>query len=371
MTGMNRSIQKRVISLEPHLVIEKVPKAGPEAEEFLREMAETSGWAVSGFETQDVILRSLEGQFQGVVARGLDQEGLKVFWTEVKRLQQSTRTKDAAPGSEVLWNPEDDLGEGEVLIGIDLARAMGLFDGDLVIAIAPESLLGAVGEAPRTERLRVKKIVATQLSDLDAQLFLYRRGKSMKSWNDSLSRREGIEIRLSDGLKADGIKKSWKEIEGLHYSTWSERNADLFFALKLEKLVIGTFLALAGLVAGSSILTVMVLLLTQKRKDIALLRVLGLSGRETIRIFTRIGMILAGGGVLGGSIFGLLLGFYLEAFPLQVLPEHIYYDSSIPAKVDFLLVFFTLIGAGALTFLGAWIPSRQLANVEPAQALRK
>lgn len=367
MKGMNRSIEKRVLALEPHLVLELGPNAEADARAFVEKIAGQEDLKSSRYESQDVILRSLDGQFQGAVARGLDAQGLRDFWAEVQRLQKR-QNGPIDPSS--LWNPSDELGEGEVLVGIDLARSLGLFDGDLIVAVAPESLLAAAGEAPKTERLRVKKTVATQLADLDANLFLYARDKSLKTWKRSPSRREGLEVRLVDGEKAAAVKKSWGEVPGVRISTWGERNSDLFFALMLEKLVIGTFLALAGLVAGSSILTVMVLLLTQKQRDIALLRVLGLSGRKTILIFTRIGMILAGVGIAGGLVMGLALGIYLEAYPLQILPEHIYYDSSIPAEVDLMLVFFTLIGASVLTFLGAWIPSRQLANVAPTQILR-
>ncbi|MBX3039906.1 MAG: ABC transporter permease [Bdellovibrionaceae bacterium] len=367
MKGMNRSIEKRVLALEPHLVLELEPEASGEAREFVDQTLQREDLKTSRYESQDVILRSLDGQFQGAVARGLDTQGLREFWTEVQRLQ---RRQSGPVDVSLLWNPSDELGDGEVLVGIDLARSLGLFEGDLVVAVAPEGLLAAAGEAPKTERLRVKKVVATQLADLDAGLFLYGRDKSLKTWKRSPSRREGVEVRLTDGTKAAAVKKSWGEFPGLRVSTWGERNSDLFFALMLEKLVIGTFLALSGLVAGSSILTVMVLLLTQKRRDIALLRVLGLSGQKTILIFTRIGMILAGVGIGGGLVVGLLLGVYLEAYPLQVLPEHIYYDSSIPAEVDLLLTLFTLIGASVLTFLGAWIPSRQLANVAPTQILR-
>lgn len=369
MTGMNRSIENRVIALEPHLVLEKTGSAPEEAQAFLSELQAKPELISVPYETQDVILRSLDGQFQGAIARGLEAEGLRDFWLGIQRLQR--RAVLGEDHGLNLWNPDDELQEGEALIGLDLARSLGLFDGDLVVVIAPESLLAAAGEAPKTERLRIKRVVTTELADLDAKLFLYAKGKSLRTWTDSLSRREGLEVRLADGLQASAVKASWGDKPGLQITTWNDRNSDLFFALLLEKLVIGTFLAMAGLVAGSSILTVMVLLLTQKRRDIALLRVLGLSGSQTVAIFSRIGFLLAGLGIVGGALLGLALGIYIEAHPLQVLPAHIYYDSTIPARVDLGLFVMTLLGASALAWMGAWLPSRSLSGLSPSDVLRQ
>ncbi|MBX2986295.1 MAG: ABC transporter permease [Bdellovibrionaceae bacterium] len=374
MKGMNRSIEQRVIALEPHLVAEVSGATSAVAAErnplwdVVREKQPQA--RIAFYESQDVILRSLDGQFQGVVAKGLDPDGLRDFLSEMSRLRREELRKKGRPvPDEPLLDPSEEPGEGEVLVGTDLARSLNLIEGDPVTVIAPESLLLPVDEAPRTERLRVKRVVSTNLADLDAKLFLYARGHALRKLRDSPGRHSGAEIRIPDGMKANAVKKSLGDTPGVIVQTWGERNSDLFFALLMEKIVIGTFLALAGLVAGSSILTVMVLLLMQKRRDIALLRVLGLSNRGSVQLFTRIGLLLGGSGILAGTVLGLIAGSWIETHPLQVLPD-IYYDSEIPAQVDGVLVFFTLCVAFLLAFLGAWLPSRSLASLAPNDVLR-
>lgn len=363
MNGMNVSIKDRLIALEPHAVLQ-IPEAKqasqvlarPEVQELLKDPA----LRVAPFESQDVILRTASGQFRGAVARGLDEDGLRDFLQEVRRLRPAAAD---VPLEEV-------PAEGEVLIGIDLARALDLFEGDHVLVMAPESLLLPAGEAPRTEKLRVKQIIATNLADLDAQLFLYQRGTSLRALATSPARQAGVEVRFPDGGQADAWKKSFGEHAGLRVETWSERNSALFFALKMEKLMIAIFLGLAGLIAGSSILTVMALLLSQKRRDIALLRVIGLSAQDSIFLFTRIGLTLAGTAAFIGAAAGISAGLWIEAHPLNVLPE-IYYDSQIPARFDGVLTLGTFVVAALLCFFGAWVPSRNAAGIEPSRVLRQ
>lgn len=228
----------------------------------------------------------------------------------------------------------------------------------------------AAGEAPKAHRVRIRRIVATQLADLDSGLFLYDREQSMMQFRGSASRREGWEFRWADGTRADRLKAQTGEIPGVRFETWSERNSALFFALRMEKLMIGMFLALAGLIAASSILTVMALLLSQKRRDLALLRVLGLPRLELIRLFTKVGLVLAAVGILSGLTVGTALGLWIEAHPFDVLPD-IYYDSQVPARVELRWILMVLFGAGAVAALGSWIPSRVASSLEPTEVLRQ
>lgn len=368
MNGMNGSIRDRLLALEPHLVL--TAETLKSAEEVAtdpasRAAARDPSAKIAFFESQDVIVRTLSGQFRGVVAKGIDEEGLQDFMNEVRRLM----TKAGVSASDL--PPMEVPGEGEVIVGIDLARSLDLFEGDPLVALAPESLLLPSGETPRIERLRVKRVLATNLSDLDSQLFYYVRGKALRGLARSPARRAGFEVRIPDGNQAAAWREALGETPGFRRETWAERNSALFFALKMERLMIGTFLGLAGLVAGASILTVMALLLSHKRRDIALLRVVGLSSANSVSLFTRMGLTLAGIAVIGGMVAGVAAGLWIEAHPLNVLPGEVYYDSSIPARFDAGLVVWTLLVAAALAFLGAWIPSRSAADIQPSQVLRQ
>lgn len=370
MNGMNASIADRLLALEPHLVLgaKTDPAKTVTDTEWVRAALGPQVTRIMPYELQDVILRSFDGQFRGAQSKGITEEALRDFLNEVRRLSKRKTLEDES----------FEMQDGDIVIGIDLARSLNLFEGDTVLAMPPESLLLPSGEAPRMERLRVRRILSTQLSDLDAKLFLYVRGKAFRSFQGSPSRTVGVEMtlvnaRAADAAKAALLKSIRKDLfaQGiLKAETWSERNSALFFALRMEKLLIGLFLGLAALIAGSSILGVMTLLISQKRRDIALLRVMGLSQKRTVALFMRIGIVLAGGAVVAGAVVGTGVGLWIEAYPLNVLPD-IYYDSEIPAQFDAKLLLFTLLAAAGLVGLGSWFPARTVSDIEPAQVLRQ
>ena len=149
-----------------------------------------------------------------------------------------------------------------------------------------------------------------------------------------------------------------------------QKNSALLFALRLEKLSIGSFLGLAGMVAASSILTVLALLLSQKRRDIAVLRTLGLSARETVKTFTFLGFSLASVGVLGGLVLGLCVSYYIQFNPIRLGTSDIYYDPTLPAQVDLWMVFGVMLVSAAIGIVGSYLPARAASEVNTSEALK-
>jgi len=160
-----------------------------------------------------------------------------------------------------------------------------------------------------------------------------------------------------------------EKVEGVRVQTWKERNSALFFALKIEKFVIGLFLSIAALVAGFSLLSVMGLLLSQKRKEMGLLQAMGLGPLAMRRLLVGIGVSLGAMGLLSGGLIGASLSLYLEHFPLRVLPD-IYYDAEIPASTDWFLIFSTLTIGLILSYLGAWNVGGSIYRQSPSELLR-
>ncbi len=376
MGGMNESIQKRILALEPHLTLTQKTADRVRLAEVLALLSplknDYPGMRSSAFETQDVILRTLDGKFRGAVARGKSKESFEDFIDQLNQLQRQNEFGSAAE----IWNSSDVPGTGEIVMGIDLARSLELLEGEYITVIPPEGLILAPGEAPPFEKVRIKKIISTNLADVDAQFVFYQKGRALNNFTKSASRQTGVEWWLPDGYKADQLKnkilKSLDETQKNNFlvETWQERNGALFYALRLEKLMIGIFLALAGLVAGTSILTVLALLMSQKKRDIALLMTLGMSKVKTSQLFTKMGLCLSGTGVGLGLILGTAISYYIQENPINALPQ-IYYDSRIPAQVDLWVLLGVLIVGGVVAFLGSWVPARTALQIEPSQALRQ
>ncbi|MEK7355491.1 MAG: FtsX-like permease family protein, partial [Bdellovibrionota bacterium] len=248
------------------------------------------------------------------------------------------------------------------------ARSLGIFEGDKITLIAPEALLLPPGEAPPFERALVKSLITTNIADIDAKMIYYGQGKSLAAFRLSPSREIGVEVRMPDPEDFSSLKGEIEAL-GAKSESWVDRNSSLFFALKMEKLAMGVFLSLAALIASFSIVTVLVLLLTQKRKDIGLLMSLGLSPKQTRGLFVRVGLILSMIGIGGGLVLGIVFCLVINSVSIPILPD-VYYDATIPATVEPKFVLGILLVASVIAFLSSWFPARATTRETPSSALR-
>lgn len=365
MNGFNDSIRKRLLAVEPHLVV-KVPKVdtveGLREHTFYKQMKARPEVQTEIFENQDIILRTVDGTFGGAIAKGIEPQTLGYILAEVRRASGGP----TAPNDVAMEKQK--LKAGEVLVGIDLARALGIFEGDKLTIIPPEALLLPPGEAPRFETVVVKGLITTNIEDIDSKVIFFGRGLSLLSLRKSPSHEVGYELRFPNPDRAMAYKAEFAK-RGATAATWADRNSALFYALKVEKLTIGVFLTLSAVIASFSIVTVLVLLLMQKRKDIGVLMGMGLSPRRTRWIFVRVGLMLSSIGIFGGLVVGVVLCLALERYPLPILPADIYYDATIPAKVDPRFIGGIVIAALVIAFFSAYWPARAVTNETPADAL--
>lgn len=363
MNGMNRNIKSRILSLEPHLTT--LATSIKNVDSHLEFLKNTEGSEPLKYQKLDLILRTMDGQFRGAEAIGYTTAGLQAW---EKRLHQ-VKNKNHRRFSDEEETSALDLQKNEVAIGVDLARAIGLLEGDELVLIPPETLLLSSLETPVFQKVIVKKILVTDLVDLDSKLILFNSEVSLKSLSKTLSLKTGYHVWFNSVEKADEVKNELS-VKAISSETWKEKNSDLFFALKMEKLMIGIFLGLAGLIASCSILTVLALLMSQKKRDIAIIKTLGLSQKRTLRLFTKMGLWISGGAVALGSVLGIGISLYIQYNPINILPN-IYYDSSIPAYVDFSFVAFVLLTSILLAFLGSYFPAKATLKIQPAILLRQ
>jgi lipoprotein-releasing system permease protein len=373
MNGFNGSIQRRLLAVEPHLIA-TIPGAhsyqdvqAHPAYVYLQSQKDVQAQI---FESQDIVIRTVDGSYGGGVAKGVEPQALGYIMRETQKAEAQRRS--LRHGEEVMIPPVSDesthLEAGEVLLGIDLAHSLGVFEGDKIVVVSPEALLLPAGEVPPFEKVTVKGLLSTNIPEIDGKAVFYGREKTFTRMVGSPSRQIGIEIRLPD---ANDFAKTKLELEkrGATVSTWIERNSSLFYALRMEKMVMGIFLGLSALIASFSIITVLVLLLTQKRKDIGVLMAMGLSPSATRRAFAQVGLLLSTFGLGGGLILGLIVCYLIQHFPMPILPD-IYYDSTIPAKVDPLLILCIVVAASIIAGLSAWLPARRHTASTPSEALR-
>lgn len=350
MNGFNTTIYKRILSAEPHFVVfDSLQKI--ETYRFIEDgdkLVENDAFLT--FE-QDVILRTVDGVFGGAKAIGLNPEDLK------------NKMRDVYSNKQMLdkYQPKDfDLKDNEIVIGNVLASNLNLFLEEDLVLVSPESLLLPPGEKAAYQKVRVKKIVSTHVDQIDSQVIYYNKNTGLKSLGRTASFSRNFEIKVKDDkaykLTASLLKKEEK------VENWKERNSSLLYALKMEKIAMGSFLGLTVIIACLSILVVMSLLIAQKRKDIALLMTIGLTRKKVELLFTHLGFSISTLGAFFGYILAYVVQLILDNFKLDLFPGDFYYDTSVPVSWNAGLSFAIFAIAVLVSYVGAKIPARFAAK---------
>lgn len=357
MNGFNTSIRERNLSVEPHLVIyldRGTEAAAAQAIEWMTQNKITHDQV----DTQDVILRTESGFVHGAVAQGVSQKTLNTIIASNRKRQ----SRPVGEASEYKLLPQ------QVVVGMGLGDAMGLFEMDTLVVIAPESLLGPKESLPVYETVRVKDFLRTDLENIDAQKFYYVRGNSLARLQNTASLEKTIEVRLKDPENFNGTKSKLEKM-GLRVDSWKDRNSNLFYSLKLEKFVVGLLLGLSSVIASFSLVTLMVIMVTQKRKDIGVLMAMGYEAKTVTSIFQFMGIIVALVGIIGGIVLGVPVCYLLANHSQGLLPS-IYSETNIPAEMHFVQISFLFLMAFIFSVAISWLAVRRITKMTPVDALK-
>lgn len=370
MGGFGNAIEDRLVNFEPHLVVRSNEKDLNTAKDellrladFLKDKARFHSFL---FDQEQIVLRTSAGHYSGGIAKGLEEESLQHF-VEASRQYNQSKTQRFS------WNQEVEtpmvVANDEVLIGADLAYQTGIFVGDQIVLTPPESLILPPGEAPQFIKMSVQDIIRTSVESIDSQVVIYKKKDAGKLFRDSISLETLLEIYLEKHSDIEALA-GLIDRNQFHVETWKDRNSTLFYSLKMEKMLISFFLLLAILIGSFTIVTVLVLLSTQKRKDIGILLTLGMKKKDLVRMFTQIGFLLSGAGVVLGFVVGLTICVVLSEYQFITLPD-VYYDRTIPVEFNFMEYGAILLITFTISYLSARYPAKLITSFQPQDILRK
>jgi lipoprotein-releasing system permease protein len=270
-------------------------------------------------------------------------------------------------------------GEFNIILGQDLARSLGVFPGDKVAVIAPQGVVTPAGMLPRMKQFNVAGIFQMGMYEYDAGLALVHLEDAQKLYRlgDMTS---GLRVKLADMDRAPWVLRELaRSLTGDYYlSDWTMSHANFFQAVQIEKRMMFIILTLIVAVAAFNIISTLVMAVTDKQADIAILRTLGASPRSIMAIFMVQGSLIGVIGTLAGVVSGVLLALNVEtvvpwieqAVGMDLFPADVYYISELPSKLNWTDVW-TIGGVAlVLAFLATLYPSWRAANTEPAEALR-
>ncbi len=261
------------------------------------------------------------------------------------------------------------------VLGTELADMLAVDVGSVVNIIDPEGDVGPTGFIPRSRPFRVVALFYTGLYEYDSKLVFTRLDVGRGLMRLPAGSVTGVEVRGADLDRStelrDAVTASLAAsgASGLEARDWKELNRNLFGALKLEKLVMYCVLSIIIIVASFAIVCVLMMIVIEKRREIAIVKSMGATGRSIGRIFWYEGAIIGGLGTLIGLAVGLGGVIYLleVGFPLD---PNVYYIDRLPVDVDPIEVLAVVLVAFPLSLLATIYPSVQAAALDPISGLR-
>jgi lipoprotein-releasing system permease protein len=357
MTGFEDELRSKILGTTSHILVMDVSGRGIEdparALEIIRGHPEIR--SATPFVLQQVML-SHGDSATGVVLRGIDPEA--------ERQELERRVKQGSLAD--LSGPEP-----RIALGRELARTLGAFVGDTVTAISPRGAVTAVGTIPKMRPLRVVAVFELGLHEYDSAL-AYTSIESAQEFAEMAGRVSGIEVRLSDVYQARRVSRELGSKLGLPYWTrdWTEMNRNLFSAIQLEKTAMFVILTLIICVAAFAIISHLILMVAEKRREIGVLRALGASSRSITLVFMAEGVLIGLVGTTVGTLLGVAIGLIQDRYHVVKIPGDVYQLSELPMKMHPPELIMIAVAALVLSFLATLYPSRQAARLHPVEVLR-
>ena len=300
-----------------------------------------------------------------VVLRGIDP-ALEQQVTDFRSLLVEGSLQALTPGSAA------------VILGQEIADQLGVHSGDAITLLAP--MQGANGTPePRLRQFHVAGIFAAGLEEDDNSLILASLS-DVRAFAPLAQGGSGLRLRFDDPLKVVQYMPAVRAAAGSGYLVrdWTQDNANYFRAIRIEKTMMALILLLIVAVAAFNIVAMLVMVVTDKRTDIAILRTLGASPGDIMRTFVTQGVAIGWFGVGAGLALGLLLALHVSSivpvlervFHFQFFSADVYYITSIPSEVHGAEVAWVSAAALLLTLASTIYPALRAAATPPAEALR-
>ena len=277
----------------------------------------------------------------------------------------------AAGGVGGVPTPGSEKAMPGVVIGVEMAKNLKVFVGDVLNVVSPLGDLGPTGPVPKARAFRVAATFYSGMYEYDSK-FIYidlRESQDFLTLKGSVT---GVEYRLNDIDDVQNVAKNiMGVIGGYPYRTkdWMEMNRNLFSALKLEKIAMFIILNFIVIVASFLIAAVVIVFVIEKSKEISILKTMGASDTSIMKIFVTYGITVGGVGTLVGIGFGVGICKIIETFGIGMDPD-VYYISNLPVKVEGFEVFLVGVAALGLSYLATIYPALLAARLKPVEGLR-
>ncbi len=365
MNGFEKELRERILGMLAHATITSVRGEMDQWEQAM--LASANHPEVAGaapFIERETLIKGY--RTSGALVRGIDPE-LEGTVSEV--------------GDKMVDGSLADLREGEfgIVLGVNLAMALGVESGDRVTVFAPQVRSTPAGVIPQVKRFTVVGIFSVGMHEFDRGTALVHLGDASRLFRVQ-SGASGVRLKVTDMFQAWRVARELQsELSEIFFiSDWTQKHANLFRAVQIEKTVMFVILSLIIAVAAFNIISTLVMVVTDKQSDIAILRTLGASPATIMGIFLILGSFIGLIGTTLGVIGGVSLATNVETvvpflertFNIQFMSGDIYYITDLPSDMQWSDVVKVAALSFSMSILATLYPSWRAARTDPAEALR-
>ena len=376
MTGFKEDVQAKILGTTAHILVnDRMKESMVDYEEQVKKVAGVPEvLAATPFIFRQVLLTSPSG-VQGIILRGIDPAREGTVTELAHNLVNgnlddlSHSTKVVIPEKEREPNGPDTAMRPGIILGKELSMRLGAFPGDTLNVVSPVGPVTGASMTPKIRQFVVVGIFQSGMYEYDSSLAYIELGEAQKFFNMGATV-TGIEVKVSDVFRAADVARSIEQQLGFAFwaRDWMQMNRNLFSALKLEKTMMFLLLVLITIVASFNIVSTLTMIVTEKQREIAILKAMGATRKGIMRIFMLNGLIIGCSGAAIGVPLGYAFLWLIQTF--WTFDPTVYYISRIPVHVlgsDVLLVAGSAI---LISFAATLYPSLQAAKLDPAAALR-
>ncbi len=359
MNGFRTELMSKILGVRAHIWISSYAGSFKEYTKILDDLKPIEGVvATSPALSREVILNS--GYSQGVILRGIDPD------TIINVIDIARMIKNGDISS--LKESRGDV--PPIIIGSELAKSMGVKTGD-IIRVKSDGRLTPLGRAPRNSLFIITGFFESGLTDYDSHLAFISLNEAQKIFGME-DRISYIEVKVDNADRSDIVSKKIKKMIGSEYivQDWRESNRSLLEALQIEKYAMFVILTMIVIVGALNIISVLVMTVIEKSKDIAILRTMGATKKSIMGVFMIQGVIVGVIGTVAGICSGLGLCYLLKKYEFISLSSEVYLMSKLPVLVDPLDVIVVVLAGMFLSFLATIYPSWHASRLNPVETLR-
>lgn len=306
----------------------------------------------------------------------------RVSGTVLSGILPETEAKVSEVANKMLAGSLTDLHAGEygIVLGAELASYLGVLIGDKITVITPQVTSTPAGVVPRMRRFTIVGVFKVGMFEYDRNMAFIHLDDAAKLFRFENNAVSALRVKLDNVLNAPQVTQMLADKFSPNYlvSDWTKAHDNFFQAIKMEKRVMSIILLLMVAVAAFNIVSTLIMVVTDKRSDIAILKTQGLTSPAVMGIFVVLGTVIGVFGTLLGSLGGVLLALNVaklvkaveDTFGFKFLSAQVYYISDLPSKLMWGDVYVIASMAFLLTVLATLYPAWQAAKVNPAEVLR-